>query len=137
MRIDALRRRGAVVRMAALALLLAAVAGCADVLAVAGISDLSGYWSGRYDSDIDVYLDLDDDVYGLYGRAGLARSGETASGGTWIDGRRDGSHVTFYHDDDSSADGLPLFEGEVTGRDRITGVLYLDVVPRQVVLHRR
>lgn len=130
-------RGGALARGALVAVILAAVSGCSDVLAVAGLTRLDGYWTAGYDTGIDFYLDLSDDLYGLYGRAGLVRSGETRSGGSWVDGRRDGSHVTFYYDDDSSADGLPLFEGEVAGRDRIDGVLYLDVIPRHVVLRRR
>ena len=130
-------RGAAVARALAVAALLLAVSGCSDVLAVTGLTRLGGYWTASYDSDIDFYLDLHDDLYGLYGRAGLVRSGASSSGGSWIGGRRDGSRVTFYYDDDSSADGLPLFEGEVTGRDRIDGLLYLDVIPRRVVLHRR
>ncbi|HET7459686.1 MAG TPA: hypothetical protein VFJ82_00505 [Longimicrobium sp.] len=137
MRTKRILRGAATVRSVVLAMLLVAVSGCSDVLAVAGLTRLDGYWSGSYDSGIDFYLELSDDLYGLYGRAGLTRSGETSSGGSWIDGRREGSHVTFYYDDGSSADGLPLFEGEVTGSDRIDGLLYLDVIPKHVVLHRR
>jgi hypothetical protein len=135
MRLFAVRRNAA--RAAMFALLLSAISGCGDVLAVAGLSSLAGYWSGGYESGIDFYLDLDDDVYGLYGRAGLTESGRTGSGGSWVDGRREGSRVTFSYDDDSGAGGVPLFEGEVTGRDRMDGLLYLDVTPKHVTLRRR
>lgn len=131
------KRRGTpFLRMAASALLLAAISGCSDVLAAAGLTNLGGYWSGDYESGIDFSMDLDDDLYGLYGRAGLTRSGERLTGGSWVDGRREGSHVTFYVDDDSGS-GLPLFEGEVTGRDRIDGLLYIELIPRHVVLRRQ
>ena len=136
MRAQPTRRAATLLRPAMFAVLLAAASGCSDVLAVAGLTRLDGYWVGPYESGIDFYLDLDDDLYGLYGRGGLTRTGERGTGGTWVDAQRDGSHVTFYYDDDSSADGLPLFEGEVTGRDRIDGLLYLDVIPRHVVLRR-
>ena len=79
-------------RLALFAMLLLAVSGCSDVLAVAGLSNLDGYWSGRYDNGIDFYLDLDDDLYGLYGRAGFAGGGGRSD--MYVDGRRDGSHVT-------------------------------------------
>jgi hypothetical protein len=125
-----------VLRAAVLAILALAAWGCSDVLAVAGLSNLAGYWSAPYASDVDFYLDLDDDVYGLYGRAGLARGGQASSGYVYVDGQRDGSHVAFYADDARAGD-VPLFEGQVTGRDRIDGILYLDVPPRRVVLRRR
>ncbi|HEX8830571.1 MAG TPA: hypothetical protein VF705_05360 [Longimicrobium sp.] len=116
-------------------MLLLAVSGCSDVLAVAGLSSLDGYWSGRYDNGIDFYLDLDDDLYGLYGRAGFAGAGGRSD--MYVDGRRDGSHVVFYSDDGDQSDGLVIFEGNVTGADRIDGIFYLDVIPRAMVLHRR
>ncbi|HET7232173.1 MAG TPA: hypothetical protein VFJ16_19355 [Longimicrobium sp.] len=119
-------------RLAIFAMLLASVSGCSDVLAVAGLSNLDGYWSGRYDNGIEFYLDLDDD---LYGRAGFAGGGGRSD--MYVDGRRDGSHVVFYSDDGDQYDGMVIFEGNVTGADRIDGIFYLDVIPRTMVLHRR
>ena len=52
-----------------------------------------------------------------------------------MDGRRDGSRVIFYDADGYSSDP-PIFEGTVTGRDRIDGVVYLGV-PEPIVLRRR
>lgn len=136
MRAHHTRRGATLLRTAMLAMLVVATSSCSDVLAAAGLTRLDGYWAGRYESGIDFYLDLNDDLYGLYGRGGLTREGERSTGGTWLDAKRDGSHVTFYYDDDSSAAGLPLFEGEVTGSDRIDGLLYIDIIPKHVVLYR-
>jgi hypothetical protein len=122
-------------RMAMLVMLIVAGSGCSDALAVAGLSDLSGYWSGDYESGLDFYLELDDDIYGLYGRAGLTTGGQRGNG-LRVDGERDGSHVVFYPDDATSGD-LPLFEGRVASRDRMVGLLYLDPIPQRVVLRRR
>ena len=99
MRTDSLRRGGAILRNAVFALLLMAMAGCSDVLAVSGLSNLSGFWTTRYESDLEFYLDLDDDIYGLYGRAGFTRTGEPNSNEIWVDGERDCGRVVFYADD--------------------------------------
>lgn len=116
--------------LAVLALTLAA--GCSDALAIAGLTDLSGYWVGRYDADYDFFLDLDDGAYGLYGRAGLRRDGEL--GDLYVDGVRDGSRVRIYADE-VDADFL-VFEGTVTGADRMDGIVYLEGFPEPVVLRR-
>lgn len=134
MRAQPTQRLATVLRTAMFAMLLAAVSGCSDILSVAGLSNLSGYWTGSYESGIDFYLDLDDDLYGVYGRAGFERNGER-SDGLWVDGERNGSHIAIYLDDRDPGD-LPLFEGEITGRDRIDGLLYLDILPQHVVLRR-
>jgi len=122
-------------RLAMFLALVVAASGCKDALAVAGLSDLSGFWSGDYESGVDFYLDLDDDVYGLYGRAGLTTGGQRGDG-LWVDGERNGAEVVFYPDDAESGD-LPLFEGRLTSRDRMVGLLYLDLIPQRVVLRRR
>src|SRR5690349_7233033 len=123
-------RRGVIARaVAVLALVLAA--GCGDLLGAAGLTRLDGYWVGSYDSDFDFYLDLNDDWRGLYGKAGI-----TAGGGAsdmWIDGERSGAEVRFYSTDGVYGDQL-VFEGVVAGRDRIEGIAYLEVLPRQVTL---
>jgi len=110
------RARRSVLRTAVYAMLVVALAGCSDLLAVAGLSNLSGYWVGRYDSELDFYLDLDDDFYGLYGQAGFLRGGSSSD--LYVDGERDGSRIVFYSDEGGSS-GLLVFEGHVTGRDRI------------------
>jgi len=117
--------------VAVLALVL--VAGCGDLLGVAGLTRLDGYWVGRYDSDFDFYLDLNDDWRGLYGRAGITRGGGASD--MWIDGERSGGEVRFYSTDPTYGDGL-VFEGTVTGADRIDGIAYLDLLPRHVTLRR-
>ena len=117
--------------VAVLALVLAA--GCGDLLGVAGLTRLDGYWVGHYDSDFDFYLDLDDDWRGLYGTAGIMRG--TGSSDIYVDGERDGGEVRFYSTDLSYGDGL-VFEGRVTGSDRIDGIAYLEVLPRHVTLRR-
>ncbi|HEX8696515.1 MAG TPA: hypothetical protein VF746_29115 [Longimicrobium sp.] len=127
------RARRTVLRAAVYGILVVALSGCSDLLAVAGLSDLSGFWVGRYDSELDFYLDLDDDVYGLYGRAGFLRG--RSSSDLFVDGERDGSRVVFYSDEAGSS-GLIVFEGHVTGRDRIEGLVYLEPIPRRVVLRR-
>jgi hypothetical protein len=114
-------------------LALVVAAGCGDLLGAAGLTRLDGYWVGRYDADFDFYLDLDDDWRGLYGKAGIARG--TASSDIYVDGERSGGDVRFYSTDLSYGDGL-VFEGVVTGRDRIDGIVYLDVLPRHVTLRR-
>ena len=126
------KRRGRVARLVAM-LVLVVVAGCGDLLGAAGLTRLDGYWVGRYDADFDFYLDLNDDWRGLYGKAGIARG--TASSDIYVDGERDGGEVRFYSTDLSYGDGL-VFEGVVTGRDRIQGITYLDVLPRPVTLRR-
>ncbi|HEU4557887.1 MAG TPA: hypothetical protein VFS20_08565 [Longimicrobium sp.] len=136
MRINSIRRGGMVLRNAVFALLLMAVAGCSDVLAVSGLSNLSGVWTGRFNSEFDFYLDLDDDLYGLYGRAGFTRTGEPTSNYIWVDGERDGGRVVFYADDYRAGD-RPIFEGRVTGSDRIDGVVNFELLPEPVVLRRR
>lgn len=127
-----MRRRNALRALSVLALVL--VAGCSDLLGVAGLSRLDGYWVGRYDSDFDFYLDLDDDWRGLYGRAGIT----TGSGQSdiYVDGERSGGEVRFYSTDLDYGDGL-VFEGRVTGGNRIDGIAYLEFVPRPVTLHRQ
>ncbi|HEX2095289.1 MAG TPA: hypothetical protein VHG28_23030 [Longimicrobiaceae bacterium] len=125
--------RARTVRAALVSLAVLLLAGCADLLAVSGLSNLSGFWVGRYDGEIDFYLDLDDDLYGLYGRAGLLR-GSTRSG-FYVDGVREGNRVVLYHDDSDYGEG-PVFEGWVTGRDRIDGVAYLEVIPEPITLRR-
>jgi hypothetical protein len=117
--------------MAMLALVLAA--GCGDLLGVAGLTRLDGYWVGHYDSDFDFYLELDDDWRGLYGTAGIMRG--TGASDIYVDGERDGGEVRFYSTDLSYGDGL-VFEGRVTGSDRIDGIAYLEVLPRHVTLRR-
>jgi len=127
-----MRRRNALRALSVLALVL--VAGCSDLLGVAGLSRLDGYWVGRYDSDFDFYLDLDDDWRGLYGTAGItAGSGQSD---IYVDGERSGGEVRFYSTDLDYGDGL-IFEGRVTGSDRIDGIAYLEFVPRPVTLHRQ
>ena len=125
-------RRSVMRGMAVLALVL--VAGCSDLLGVAGLTQLDGYWVGHYDSDFDFYLDLDDDWRGLYGRAGIT----TGSGQSdiYVDGERSGGEVRFYSTDLEYGDGL-VFEGRVTGSDRIDGIAYMEFVPRPVTLHRQ
>lgn len=127
-----MRRRNALRALSVLGLVL--VAGCSDLLGIAGLSRLDGYWVGRYDTDFDFYLDLDDDWRGLYGTAGIT----TGSGASdiYVDGERSGGEVRFYSSDLDYGDGL-IFEGRVTGSDRIDGIAYLDVIPRPVTLHRR
>lgn len=136
MRTDSLRRGGTALRNAAFALLLMVMAGCSDVLAVTGLSNLSGVWTGDYESGLEFYLDLDDDLYGLYGRAGFTRTGDPNSDYIWVDGERDGSRVVFYADDHRPGD-RPIFEGRITGSDRIDGILYFEVIPQTMVLRRR
>ena len=129
---DRVRRKDRVARaLAVLALVL--VAGCSDLLGVAGLTRLDGYWVGRYDDDFDFYLDLDDDWRGLYGKAGITHG--TAASDLYVDGERDGGEVRFYSTDLDYGDGL-VFEGRVTGSDRIDGIAYLEVLPRHVTLHR-
>ena len=115
-------------------LALVLVAGCSDLLGAAGLTRLDGYWVGRYDSDFDFYLDLDDDWRGLYGTAGIT----TGSGQSdiYVDGERDGGEVRFYSTDLDYGDGL-VFVGRVTGSDRIDGIAYLELVPHVVTLHRQ
>ena len=125
-------RRGPVARAAAV-LALVLVAGCSDLLGAAGLTRLDGYWVGRYDSDFDFYLDLNDDWRGLYGRAGILRG--DAYSDMWIDGERNGGEVRFYSTDLSYGDQL-VFEGRVTGSDRIDGIAYLEFLPRHVTLRR-
>jgi len=126
-------RRTSSRRLSLLALLLLTLsAGCSDALAVAGLSDLSGYWVGRYDAEYDFFLDLDDDAYGLYGRAGLRRGGEL--GDLYVDGVREGSRIRIYADE-VDADFL-VFEGQVSGSNRIDGIVYLEGFPEPVVLRR-
>jgi len=125
-------RRGAVARAAAV-LALVLVAGCSDLLGAAGLTRLDGYWVGRYDADFDFYLDLNDDWRGLYGKAGIARG--TGASDLYVDGERSGGEVRFYSTDLSYGDDL-VFEGVVTGDDRIDGIAYLDVLPRHVTLYR-
>ncbi|MFL5385859.1 MAG: hypothetical protein ACJ8GN_25365 [Longimicrobiaceae bacterium] len=127
-----MRRRNALRALSVLGLVL--VAGCSDLLGIAGLSRLDGYWVGSYDADFDFYLDLDDDWRGLYGTAGIT----TGSGASdiYVDGERSGGEVRFYSSDLDYGDGL-IFEGRVTGSDRIDGIAYLDVIPRPVTLHRR
>lgn len=111
------------------------VAGCSDILAAAGLTRLNGYWIGRYNDDFDFYMDLDDDLLGLYGRAGLVLgSGESR---IYVDGERDGSRVRIYSNDIEYGDDTLIFEGEVTGSDRMTGLAYINVIPRFVTLHRQ
>ena len=114
-------------------LALVVVAGCGDLLGAAGLTRIDGYWVGRYDADFDFFLDLDDDVLGVYGTAGIARGSATSE--FYVDGERDGGRVRFYHADLRDGEA-PVFEGEVTGRDRIDGIVYLDVLPRHVTLRR-
>jgi hypothetical protein len=129
---DVVRRKNRLARaLAVLALVL--VAGCSDLLGVAGLTRLDGYWVGSYDSDFDFYLDLDDDWRGLYGKAGITRGG--AASDIYVDGERDGGEVRFYSTDLDYGDGL-VFEGRVTGSDRIDGIAYLEILPRHVTLHR-
>lgn len=130
---NGVRARRAVLRTAC-ATLVVALSGCSDLLAVAGLSDLSGFWVGRYDSELDFYLDLDDDVHGLYGRAGFIRG--RSSSEVFVDGERSGGRVVFYADEVGSG-GLPIFEGRVAGRDRIEGLVYPEPIPRRVVLRRQ
>jgi len=115
-------------------LALVLVAGCSDVLGLAGLTRLDGYWVGHYDADFDFYLDLDDDWRGLYGTAGIT----TGSGASdiYVDGERSGGEVRFYSTDLDYEDRL-IFEGRVTGSDRIDGIAYLEFVPRVVTLHRQ
>lgn len=135
MRMRSARNRGrALLRVMFCAMLSVTIAGCSDILAAAGLTDLSGYWVGRYDSDFDFYLDLDDDVYGVYGRAGLVRGGSYSD--IYVDAVRDGSRIVFYADEPGYG-STPIFEGHVTGRDRIDGIAYLEVIPRAVILHRQ
>lgn len=136
MRTKPMLRGVTLLRRAAFAVVLMAIAGCSDVLAVSGLSNLSGVWTGRYESDLEFYLDLDDDIYGLYGRAGFTRTGEPNSNEIWVDGERDGGRVVFYADDYRAGD-RPIFEGRVTGSDRIDGILYFEVIPQSLVLRRR
>lgn len=136
MRTHHARRGAALLRRAVFAVGLMVIAGCSDVLAVAGLTNLSGFWTARYESDLDFYLDLDDDLYGLYGRAGFTRTGSPSDSEIWIDGERDGSRVVFYADDYRAGD-RPIFEGHVTGSDRIDGILYFEVIPEPIVLRRR
>ena len=110
------------------------VAGCSDILGAVGLTRLNGYWVGRYDDDFDFFMDLDDDVLGLYGRAGLVLG--TSESGFYVDGERTGSRIRIYANDIEYGDNL-VFEGEVTGRDRIAGIAYLEVVPRFVTLYRQ
>ena len=117
--------------MAMLALVL--IAGCGDILGAAGLTRLDGYWVGRYDADFDVYLDLDDDWRGVYGTAGIAHGSSQSR--VYVDVERDGGEVRVYESDPVTGDGL-VFEGEVTGRDRMDGIVYLDVLPRHVTLRR-
>ena len=117
--------------VAVLALVL--IAGCGDLLGAAGLTSLDGYWVGRYDADFDFFLDLDDDVLGVYGKAGITHG--SAASEFYVDGERSGGTVRFYHADLRDGE-TPIFEGEVTGRDRIDGIVYLDVLPRRVTLHR-
>jgi hypothetical protein len=117
--------------LAVLALVL--VAGCSDLLGAAGLTRLDGYWVGRYDDDFDFYLDLDDDWRGLYGRAGITRG--SGSSDIYVDGERNGGEVRIYSNDLEYGDGL-VFEGVVTGADRMTGIVYLEVIPRHVTLRR-
>jgi hypothetical protein len=115
-----------------LALVLAA--GCGDLLGAAGLTRLDGLWVGHYDADFDFFLDLDDDLLGLYGTAGIVRGSSASS--VYVDGERSGGSVRFYPAE--SADGeRPVFEGTVTGRDRIDGIVYLDVLPHHVTLRRQ
>lgn len=124
-------RRG--VRVLAV-LALVWVAGCSDILGAAGLFRLDGYWVGRLDDDFDFYLDLDDDLLGLYGRAGLVLGdGES---GFYVDGERNGSRIRIYADDIEYGDNL-IFEGEIINRDRMTGIAYVAVIPRIVTLHRQ
>ncbi|HEU4557885.1 MAG TPA: hypothetical protein VFS20_08555 [Longimicrobium sp.] len=44
--------------------------------------------------------------------------------------------MVFYADDYRAGD-RPIFEGRVTGSDRIDGFVYFEVVPEPVVLRRR
>jgi hypothetical protein len=112
---------------------LVVAAGCGDLLGAAGLTRLDGYWVGRYDADFDFFLDLDDDLLGLYGTAGIAHGSAVSQ--FYVDGERSGGTVRFYHAElrDGAA---PVFEGTVTGRDRIDGIVYLDVLPRHVTLRR-
>lgn len=110
------------------------VAGCSDILSAAGLTRLNGYWIGRYDDDFEFYMDLDDDLLGLYGRAGLVL-GDSESR-IYVDGERNGSSIRIYTNDIEYGDDTLIFEGEVTGRDRITGIAYLEIIPRFVTLYR-
>ena len=127
-----IRRNRGMRALSVLALVL--VAGCSDVLGLAGLTRLDGYWVGHYDADFDFYLDLDDDWRGLYGTAGIT----TGSGASdiYVDGERSGGEVRFYSTDLDYEDRL-IFEGRVTGSDRIDGIAYLEFVPRVVTLHRQ
>jgi hypothetical protein len=111
------------------------VAGCSDILAAAGLTRLNGYWIGSYDDDFEFYMDLDDDLLGLYGRAGLVLGGSETR--IYVDGERNGSSIRIYSNDIEYGDDTLIFEGEVTGRDRITGIAYLEIIPHFVTLHRQ
>ena len=127
-----IRRNRGMRALSVLALVLAA--GCSDLLGLAGLSRLDGYWVGHYDADFDFFLDLNDDWRGLYGTAGITRG--TGMADIYVDGERSGGEVRFYSTDLDYGDGL-IFEGRVTGSDRIDGIAYLEVIPRPVTLHRQ